>query len=69
MYNIAMYFVQLGIAIAAIFDHKVRLLWRGQRAAFKTLKKNNAEMRLVNIGENFAEVLENTGLDAVFGVE
>ena len=39
MYNIAMYFVQLGIAIAAIFDHKVRLLWRGQRAAFKTLKK------------------------------
>ena len=34
-----MYFVQLGIAIAAIFDHKVRLLWRGQRAAFKTLKK------------------------------
>ena len=40
MYNIAMYFVQLGIAIAAIFDHKVRLLWRGQRAAFKTLKKN-----------------------------
>jgi 3-deoxy-D-manno-octulosonic-acid transferase len=39
MYNIAMYFVQLGIAIAAIFDHKVRLLWRGQRATFKTLKK------------------------------
>lgn len=38
-------------------------------ATFKTLKKNNAEMRLVNIGENFAEVLENTGLDAVFGVE
>ncbi|MBQ6204876.1 MAG: 3-deoxy-D-manno-octulosonic acid transferase [Prevotella sp.] len=39
MYNIAMYFVQLGIAIAAIFDHKVRVLWRGQRAAFKTLKQ------------------------------
>ena len=39
MYNIAMYLVQLGIAIAALFDHKVRLLWRGQRAAFKTLKK------------------------------
>ena len=34
-----MYFVQLGIAIAAIFDHKVRVLWRGQRAAFKTLKQ------------------------------
>ena len=38
-------------------------------ATFKTLKKNNAEMRLINIGENFAEVLENTGLDAVFGIE
>ena len=39
MYNIAMYFVQLGVAIAAIFDHKVRLMWRGERAAFKTLKQ------------------------------
>lgn len=38
-------------------------------ATFKTLKKNDAEMRLINIGENFAEVLENTGLDAVFGIE
>ena len=38
-------------------------------ATFKTLKKNNAQMRLINIGENFAEVLENTGLDAVFGIE
>ena len=38
-------------------------------ATFKTLKKNGAEMRLINIGENFAEVLENTGLDAVFGIE
>lgn len=39
MYNIAMYFVQLGVAIAAIFDHKVRVMWRGERAAFKTLKQ------------------------------
>lgn len=38
-------------------------------ATFKTIKKNNAQMRLTNIGENFAEVLENTGLDAVFGIE
>lgn len=38
-------------------------------ATFKTLKKNGAQMRLINIGENFAEVLENTGLDAVFGIE
>ena len=34
-----MYFAQLGVAIAAIFDHKVRLMWRGERAAFKTLKQ------------------------------
>ncbi len=39
IYNIAMYFVQLGVAIAAIFDHKVRVMWRGERAAFKTLKQ------------------------------
>ena len=38
-------------------------------AAFKTLKKKNAEMRLINVGENFADVLENTGLDTVFGIE
>lgn len=38
-------------------------------ATFKTLKKNKAKMRLINVGENFAEVLENTGLDAVFDVE
>lgn len=38
-------------------------------ATFKTLKKNKAKMRLVNVGENFAEVLENTGLDAVFDIE
>lgn len=38
-------------------------------ATFKTLKAKNARMRLINVGENFAEVLENTGLDAVFDVE
>ena len=39
MYNIAMYLTQLGITIAALFDHKVRVMWRGQRAAYKTLKE------------------------------
>ena len=38
-------------------------------ATFKTLKKNKAKMRLINVGENFTEVLENTGLDAVFDIE
>ena len=35
-----MYMCQVAIAIAAIFDHKVRLRWRGGRAAIKTLKAN-----------------------------
>lgn len=38
-------------------------------STLKTLKKNNAKMRLINVGKNFTEVLENTGLDAVFDVE
>ena len=38
-------------------------------STFKTLKKNKAKMRLINVGENFSEVLENTGLDAVFDIE
>ena len=38
-------------------------------STLKALKKNNAKMRLINVGENFTEVLENTGLDAVFDVE
>ena len=38
-------------------------------AAFKKLKSNGARMRLINVGENFTEVLENTGLDSVFDIE
>ncbi len=39
MYNILMYFVWFGVSIAAIFDHKIRLMWRGQRRAFRILKR------------------------------
>lgn len=38
-------------------------------ATFKQLKAAKASMRLTNVGENFSEVLENTGLDAVFDIE
>lgn len=38
-------------------------------AAFKTLKKNKAGMVLINVGEGFTDVLESTGLDAVFDIE
>ena len=36
---------------------------------FKQMKAANGSMRLTNVGENFMEVLENTGLDAVFDVQ
>lgn len=38
-------------------------------ATFKKLKKEGGAMRLVNVGEVFMDVLENTGLDAVFDIE
>ena len=38
-------------------------------ATYKILKNNKAKMRFINVGENFSEVLENTGLDAVFDIE
>ena len=37
-------------------------------AAFKQMKATKGNMELTNVGENFKDVLQNTGLDAVFGV-
>ena len=39
IYNVVIYFVLWGIAIASLFDHKVRKMWRGEREAFKLLKQ------------------------------
>ena len=39
IYNIVIYFVLLGIAIASLFNEKVRNMWRGEREAFKILKQ------------------------------
>ncbi|WP_337782384.1 glycosyltransferase N-terminal domain-containing protein [Segatella sp.] len=39
MYNIVIYFVLCGIAIASLFNEKVRKMWRGEREAFKILKQ------------------------------
>ena len=36
-------------------------------ATFKQMRAANGSMALANIGENFRDVLKNTGLDAVFG--
>lgn len=37
-------------------------------STFKTLKKKQGNMQLVNVGENFREVLEATNLDVAFGL-
>ena len=37
-------------------------------ATFKQMKVAKGTMVLANVGENFKDVLQNTGLDAVFGV-
>lgn len=38
-------------------------------ATFKTMKAAGGNMRLANVGVNFMDVLENTGLDAVFDMQ
>lgn len=38
-------------------------------ATYKSLKARKAQMKLINIGPNFSEVLNITGLDAVFGIK
>ena len=38
-------------------------------ATFKQMKASKGEMILVNVGENFMDVLQNTGLDAVFDIQ
>ena len=37
-------------------------------ATFKQMRARKGEMKLANVGENFMEVLQNTGLDGVFGM-
>ena len=39
IYNIVIYFVLWGIAIASLFNEKARKMWRGEREAFKILKQ------------------------------
>ena len=39
IYNIIIYFVQLVIRIAALFNEKVRTMWRGERETFALLRR------------------------------
>lgn len=38
-------------------------------ATFKKMKASKGSMALANVGENFMDVLSNTGLDAVFDIQ
>lgn len=38
MYNIIMYLIQAGLAIAALFNDKAKKMWRGERAALAVLR-------------------------------
>ena len=37
-------------------------------ATYKQMSAAKGSMELTNVGENFRDVLENTGLDGVFGI-
>jgi 3-deoxy-D-manno-octulosonic-acid transferase len=39
MYNLIIYLYLLGVAIASLFNEKVRKMWRGERDAFRVLRK------------------------------
>jgi 3-deoxy-D-manno-octulosonic-acid transferase len=39
MYNVAIYFYLLGVAVASLFDKKVKKMWRGERDAFSVLRE------------------------------
>lgn len=39
MYNIAIYFYLLGVAVASLFNKKVKKMWQGERQAFDVLKE------------------------------
>ncbi|MBR1548251.1 MAG: 3-deoxy-D-manno-octulosonic acid transferase [Prevotella sp.] len=39
MYNLGMYLYQLGVAIASLFNEKVRKMWRGERDAIRVLRE------------------------------
>ena len=38
-------------------------------AAFKKMKGAKGTMKLINVGQSFSEVLQNTGLDSVFDIQ
>lgn len=39
MYNLAIYLYLLGVAIASLFNKKVKKMWHGERMAFEVLRE------------------------------
>ena len=39
MYNVIIYLYLLGVAIASLFNEKVRKMWRGEREAIRILRE------------------------------
>ncbi|MBR6015544.1 MAG: 3-deoxy-D-manno-octulosonic acid transferase, partial [Prevotella sp.] len=39
MYNFVIFLYSCGVAIASLFNEKVRKMWRGEREAVRTLKE------------------------------
>ena len=39
MYNLVIYLYLLGVAVASLFDKKIKKMWRGGREAFKVLEE------------------------------
>ena len=40
MYNLIIYFYQFGVAVASLFNEKVRKMWRGEREAVRYLRQH-----------------------------
>ena len=39
MYNLVIFLYLCGVAIASLFNEKVRKMWRGERQAIRTIKE------------------------------
>ena len=43
LYNIAIWFYALAVRVVALFDHKVRLMWQGEREAYVKIEAGLAD--------------------------
>ena len=43
LYNIAIWFYALAVRVVALFNHKVKLMWQGEREAYVKIESNLAD--------------------------